>query len=263
MLRSRSPRRRRHERERDESRSRLRRRRRRRSRRAHRRAEGASAQEDSEPELLQEESEYEYDDFEEVPKEKILEMYDENGWLKPGYAPPPPPPDPPPLFEPEPSPEPVTPEPAAPVPVLSLQTAPPRPSPSSTKQVFEVFEPVPLREVRGAFGGTTGTKGTRVLSGAADSSIARAGHAPKQATSTALANVVAAKERDPLAGLTGAALARKGLVGGPPVPTGSKTEGFTAKGFPMRPGVPMCSYYMRTGNCAYGATCKWDHPEKT
>lgn len=29
---------------------------------------------------------------------------------------------------------------------------------------------------------------------------------------------------------------------------------------PQRPGQEPCSYYMRTGKCAYGATCKFDHP---
>jgi len=29
---------------------------------------------------------------------------------------------------------------------------------------------------------------------------------------------------------------------------------------PRRPGVSPCEFYLRTGECAYGLTCKWDHP---
>eukprot|EP00471_Norrisiella_sphaerica_P004966 CAMPEP_0184484076 /NCGR_PEP_ID=MMETSP0113_2-20130426/5780_1 /TAXON_ID=91329 /ORGANISM="Norrisiella sphaerica, Strain BC52" /LENGTH=87 /DNA_ID=CAMNT_0026864861 /DNA_START=812 /DNA_END=1075 /DNA_ORIENTATION=+ len=32
-------------------------------------------------------------------------------------------------------------------------------------------------------------------------------------------------------------------------------------GYPMRPGQPQCTYYVKTGECKFGATCKWDHPE--
>jgi hypothetical protein len=31
---------------------------------------------------------------------------------------------------------------------------------------------------------------------------------------------------------------------------------------PRRPGQQPCKFYMRTGDCAYGITCKWDHPER-
>ncbi|XP_078436507.1 zinc finger C-x8-C-x5-C-x3-H type family protein [Wolffia australiana] len=30
--------------------------------------------------------------------------------------------------------------------------------------------------------------------------------------------------------------------------------------FPERPGQPECQYYMRTGDCKYGSSCKFDHP---
>ncbi|XP_009626457.1 zinc finger CCCH domain-containing protein 32 [Nicotiana tabacum] len=30
--------------------------------------------------------------------------------------------------------------------------------------------------------------------------------------------------------------------------------------YPERPGVPDCSYYMRTGSCGYGANCRYNHP---
>mmetsp|Transcript_151420 Transcript_151420/g.289939 ORF Transcript_151420/g.289939 Transcript_151420/m.289939 type:complete len:155 (+) Transcript_151420:1-465(+) len=34
-----------------------------------------------------------------------------------------------------------------------------------------------------------------------------------------------------------------------------------SQGMPMRPGQQPCSYFIRTGTCKYGVTCKWDHPE--
>ena len=30
--------------------------------------------------------------------------------------------------------------------------------------------------------------------------------------------------------------------------------------YPERPGEPDCSYYMRTGLCRFGATCRFNHP---
>lgn len=29
---------------------------------------------------------------------------------------------------------------------------------------------------------------------------------------------------------------------------------------PQRPGVQACAFYMKTGDCKYGSTCRWDHP---
>jgi len=31
---------------------------------------------------------------------------------------------------------------------------------------------------------------------------------------------------------------------------------------PQRPGMQPCAFYMRTGDCAYGSGCKWDHPDR-
>jgi len=45
-------------------------------------------------------------------------------------------------------------------------------------------------------------------------------------------------------------------AGDAPVPAGDVNEG----GFPMRAGVKACNFYMRTGNCKFGATCNWNHP---
>jgi len=38
--------------------------------------------------------------------------------------------------------------------------------------------------------------------------------------------------------------------------------GKTPSRLPRRPGQQPCKFYMRTGDCAYGVTCKWDHPPR-
>ena len=30
--------------------------------------------------------------------------------------------------------------------------------------------------------------------------------------------------------------------------------------FPQRPGEPDCQYFMRTGDCKFGASCRFHHP---
>mmetsp|Transcript_15680 Transcript_15680/g.23030 ORF Transcript_15680/g.23030 Transcript_15680/m.23030 type:complete len:469 (-) Transcript_15680:324-1730(-) len=35
-----------------------------------------------------------------------------------------------------------------------------------------------------------------------------------------------------------------------------------AEDYPSRPGQPACRFYMKTGKCSYGASCRWDHPER-
>ncbi|KAH7293711.1 hypothetical protein KP509_28G038200 [Ceratopteris richardii] len=32
--------------------------------------------------------------------------------------------------------------------------------------------------------------------------------------------------------------------------------------YPERPGQPQCKYFIRTGNCKFGAYCKYDHPKR-
>lgn len=32
--------------------------------------------------------------------------------------------------------------------------------------------------------------------------------------------------------------------------------------FPKRPGQPECKYYMKTGDCKFGASCHFDHPKR-
>ena len=35
-----------------------------------------------------------------------------------------------------------------------------------------------------------------------------------------------------------------------------------ARIYPLRPGLPVCKHYMKTGYCKHGAQCYWDHPPK-
>merc|ERR1712125_109443 len=42
-----------------------------------------------------------------------------------------------------------------------------------------------------------------------------------------------------------------------------RAQGLNSKKLPLRPGVPPCTYFLRKGECKYGRTCKWDHPEVT
>lgn len=30
--------------------------------------------------------------------------------------------------------------------------------------------------------------------------------------------------------------------------------------YPQRPGEQHCAYYLKTGKCKFGATCRYDHP---
>ncbi|KAJ6357420.1 hypothetical protein OIU78_005306 [Salix suchowensis] len=39
-----------------------------------------------------------------------------------------------------------------------------------------------------------------------------------------------------------------------------QTVKLTLAGLPRREGAVHCPYYMKTGTCKYGATCKFDHP---
>lgn len=37
----------------------------------------------------------------------------------------------------------------------------------------------------------------------------------------------------------------------------------TEQAFPERPGQPECQHYLRTGECKFGATCRYHHPKRT
>lgn len=45
----------------------------------------------------------------------------------------------------------------------------------------------------------------------------------------------------------------------PPQPDGSPLN---HKGLPMRPGAPPCIFFIKTGECKFGAACKHDHPNE-
>ncbi|KAK9161495.1 hypothetical protein Syun_007836 [Stephania yunnanensis] len=55
-----------------------------------------------------------------------------------------------------------------------------------------------------------------------------------------------------------------GYAGGPyqPLPSSAaaSSSGQKENIFPERPGVPDCQYYMRTGDCKFGPSCKYHHP---
>lgn len=36
-----------------------------------------------------------------------------------------------------------------------------------------------------------------------------------------------------------------------------------SKGLPIRPGEQDCPFYLKTGSCKYGATCRYNHPDRT
>ncbi|CAI8594372.1 unnamed protein product [Vicia faba] len=36
-----------------------------------------------------------------------------------------------------------------------------------------------------------------------------------------------------------------------------------AEEYPERVGQPLCQYYIRTGSCKFGASCKYHHPKQT
>ena len=46
----------------------------------------------------------------------------------------------------------------------------------------------------------------------------------------------------------------------PPVAIVPDGLGGTVALFPRRPGAPLCEFYVRSGHCRFGETCKFDHP---
>lgn len=45
------------------------------------------------------------------------------------------------------------------------------------------------------------------------------------------------------------------------VARGVMASSLNTAGLPLRPGGEPCGFYLRTGGCKFGATCKFDHPE--
>ncbi|CAO2208684.1 unnamed protein product [Urochloa humidicola] len=46
------------------------------------------------------------------------------------------------------------------------------------------------------------------------------------------------------------------------VPATAPAEAHNPKGLPIRPGEVDCSFYMKTGSCKYGSTCRFNHPHR-
>lgn len=44
--------------------------------------------------------------------------------------------------------------------------------------------------------------------------------------------------------------------------TGPSSSSQKEHSFPQRPGQPECQYYLRTGDCKFGPTCKYHHPSE-
>lgn len=57
------------------------------------------------------------------------------------------------------------------------------------------------------------------------------------------------------------AVLNQGAEAPPKKPPVAPAVGFNSQGLPMRPGSQPCSFFLKTGSCSYGATCRWDHPE--
>ncbi|MFS7946567.1 putative transcription factor C3H family [Helianthus anomalus] len=47
----------------------------------------------------------------------------------------------------------------------------------------------------------------------------------------------------------------------PSIPTFTPATLHNSKGLSIRPGEEDCSFYMKTGSCKFGATCRYNHPE--
>lgn len=67
-----------------------------------------------------------------------------------------------------------------------------------------------------------------------------------------------------LYGVTQLSSSMSGLPG--PYPSLPSTAGPSSSGqkeqsFPERPGEPECSYYLKTGDCKFGSSCKFHHPQ--
>ncbi|MBA0591601.1 hypothetical protein Gorai_008609, partial [Gossypium raimondii] len=45
-----------------------------------------------------------------------------------------------------------------------------------------------------------------------------------------------------------------------PSSTGPSSSNQKDQTFPERPGEPECQYYLRTGDCKFGSTCRYHHP---
>ena len=47
-----------------------------------------------------------------------------------------------------------------------------------------------------------------------------------------------------------------------PSSVGPSSSGQKEQTFPERPGQPECQYYLRTGDCKFGSSCRYHHPSE-
>ena len=45
-----------------------------------------------------------------------------------------------------------------------------------------------------------------------------------------------------------------------PYPAGPSSSGQNERVFPERPGQPDCQYYLKSGDCKFGSSCRYHHP---
>jgi hypothetical protein len=67
----------------------------------------------------------------------------------------------------------------------------------------------------------------------------------------------------PLAAQTGASIGQYGTTADfdPTKPLFTPAYFHNSKGLPVRPGDVDCPFYLKTGSCKYGATCRYNHPD--
>ena len=51
------------------------------------------------------------------------------------------------------------------------------------------------------------------------------------------------------------------IYGAPRLPAIIQDQAADSKHYPIRPGEPDCSYFLKSGTCKFGATCKFNHPQ--
>ncbi len=52
------------------------------------------------------------------------------------------------------------------------------------------------------------------------------------------------------------------IYGAPHFPAIIQNQAADRKQYPIRPGVPDCSFFIKSGTCKFGATCKFNHPPR-
>lgn len=60
--------------------------------------------------------------------------------------------------------------------------------------------------------------------------------------------------------LSSSAAAYPGPYPSMPSPAGPSSFSQKEHSFPERPGQPECQYYLKTGDCKFGSSCRYHHP---